>query len=108
MHGWNSVFSGGRVDDQCVDMDKVIAISPIAVTVERNRFSGSSVVAVEMNGADGRSVEKLFSASLKDAGSGAMRQNVILSMRGYCRCFCCWSLRGAHAPDRSCFCRCSR
>lgn len=78
MRGWDSRFSGGRVDEQCVDKGAVVSISPLKVSVEMNRFSGRDVVAVEMTAADGQAVERLFAQAINGAGSGKARKDVIL------------------------------
>ena len=78
MRGWDPRFSGGRVDEQCVDKGAVVSISPLKVSVEMSRFSGRDVVAVEMTAADGQAVERLFAQAINGAGGGQARKDVIL------------------------------
>ena len=78
LHGWDPRFSAGRVDERCTDSSASVAIVPLKATVEFDKFAESSFVALEINAADGRSLEKLFNDALRSMPKGQSRQNLVL------------------------------
>ncbi|WP_063572640.1 MULTISPECIES: hypothetical protein [Luteibacter] len=77
-HGWDPRFSAGRVDERCTDSSASVAIVPLNAIVEFDKFAESSFVALEINAADGSSIEKLFNDALRSVPKGQSRQNLVL------------------------------
>lgn len=74
VHDWDMRFFAGPSTRECVDREALIPVTPRKVTTQRDKWSQSDSVVIELSAPDAAALKKLTSDALK----GPMRREFVL------------------------------